>query len=315
MVGNYGTTSSTIYQNTTLSGISLPYTLGGIGVYGIKINQSGVVQWAVRLDSTGFEQALGCCVDTTGSLYICGSYGPSNAAIYNANNLISGLSLPSSSNVSSFLVKYNTSGTAQWANTIRGLGSNIAYNLSSDSNNNIYMTGIYQGSTSPSIFGPNSNTTNLTLPATGSNIGGYVVRYNSSGVPQHAFAISGSSNCASYSVKANSTGSNIVFGGMMTTTSNTVLYDGNINPSSISFPSAITGQAAYIASYTVGAPSTYLTSSATQGQQKYITNIGTSNITISISNSNNNRILQSYTLNPGSNALFNYFNGNWYRFI
>jgi sugar lactone lactonase YvrE len=319
VAGYYGPNAGTLYQNSTSAGITLAATSGGTAAFGTKINSSGAVQWCVSVDGTGGDRSLGCGVDSAGSFYLAGSYGPAQATVYNAANTASAITLPAASNIAAFLIKYNSSGAAQWANTIRGVSSNVSYSVALDSADNIYMSGTYQGATSPVIFAPNNSNTPFTLPAptgnAGSNTAGYVVKYNSSGVPQAAWAISGTSNCASYSVDVDGSGSNVALAGLFTGATNTVMYDANANPSGLTFPSGITTQAAHVVKYNIAQPPLTLRSSASNGQQKYITNIGNSNLPLNLTNSNNSQIVNSYTLSAGSTALLQYYGSNWYKVL
>lgn len=196
--------------------------------------------------------------------------------------------------------------------------SNIAYGVALDNSDNVYVCGSYQGTTSPIIFAPNDSNTQFVLPTptgnAGSNTAGYVVKYNPSGVPQAAWGIWGTSNCASYGVDVDGSGSNVALAGMFTG-NKTVLYDANANPNGITFPSGITTESACIIKYSIGQPPLTLKSSASNGQQKYITNIGNNNLQLNVTNSNNNTIVTSYTMFSGSNAMLQFYGSNWYRFL
>jgi hypothetical protein len=318
--GYYGSNMLTAYHNTTPAPLTpLPAT-ANTAAFCSKIDRDGSVQWYARIEGPSPEQALGSGVDTSGNLYITGSYGPSEATLFHANNSNSGIVLPAVSNIGAFLVKYDTLGTVQWANTIRGVSSNIGYSISIDGSDNVYVGGTYQGQTSPVITMPSNMPSTLSLPAptgnSGSNTGGFVIRYNSAGTPQSAWAIAGLSNASIYSVSVDGTGSNLALSGFFTSGSNnTLLYSDEGIPSSITFPTAVTTQSAYVARYSPIIPAATLVSSASNGQQKYITNIGTSNIALNIMNSNGSVVTNSFTLNPGSNFMFQFFGGNWYKFM
>jgi hypothetical protein len=284
-------------------------------LFGVKINSSGVPQWSVEIDGIGNDQVFGSCVDTGGNLYISGSYD-SSPIIYNSNNSIFN-TLTASTYPSAFLTKYNTSGVAQWATMIKGVsGSNIVNNLITDCNNNIYLTGTYQGTVSPIITDNTGTNTGLVLPVPtgngGSNLASFMIKYNSNGTPLIAYGMYGESNTIANGVAIS--GSNIYIAGNMF--NNPKMYDNSLVASSLTFPGTITTQAGFIAQYIPTLASYYLPSSLGSnynGFQKYITNASTSNIILKIMNSNNTTMLNTYTINVGSNALFHWFNNSWYK--
>jgi sugar lactone lactonase YvrE len=298
LVGTCGSNLATIYQNTVASSTTLSAS-GSNTAFAVKINSSGVPQWAVKVDGTGNDQARGSCVDTGGNLYIAGSYNTSPNTFSN---------LTASTYTSAFLTKYNTSGVAQWATSIQGIsGANIATSVISDTANNIYLTGTYQGTVSPPITDYNGSNSGLILPVptgnSGLNVASFVVKYNSNGTPLIAYAISGPSNITANSIAV--TNSNIYTVG--TFFSNTVLYDSFGTSNALAFPGTITTQAGFVAQYSPTISPYYLLNSSSNGFQKYITNASSSNITLKVGTN-------SYILNSTSNTLFNSFNNSWYRF-
>jgi mucin-19 len=318
--GYYGPSRTLIYQNTSPSLVRLPSTFNNTqGAFCTKIDSSGAVQWSVTMDGANNEQALGTAVDSLGNMYITGSYGSNATMIYNANTSYSGIMLPAVSNLGCFLIKYNPSGNAEWANTVRGVSSNIGYSIVIDNADNIYVGGTYQGAVSPMIFAPNNTNRPFSLPAPtgngGSNTSGFVVRYNTFGEPLNVWGITGTSNAGVYSVATDGIGNNIAIGGIFTGSANTTLLNTNSTNSSISLPSSVTTQAAYVARYNLSNVPLSLSSSSSNGHQKFVTNATNSNIVLNIMNSNNTVVNNSYTIGSGSNSLLQFFAGNWYRFI
>jgi mucin-19 len=320
MAGYYGPNQATFYQGNTPSIVSLRETTSNsMGAFCSKADSNGIFNWAVSMDGATTDQALGVAADTSGNVYVCGTYGPNAATVYHANNSNSGITLPAVSNLGCFVLRYTSNGILSWARTIRGVSSNIAYGIALDNSANVYVGGLYQGATSPSIFGANDSNTTLSLPAptgnAGSNTAGFVVRYNSSGTPQNAWAVGGRSNAAVYSVAVDGSGSNVAIAGLFTGGgTNTIMYDPNQNPASITFPSAITTQAGCVVKYSLSGTPSVLRSIGSNGQQKFVTNIGSSNLVLNVTNSNNTVTNNSYTLTPGTGMIFNYYGSNWYAF-
>ncbi|MFN9114439.1 MAG: hypothetical protein ACK5XN_30635, partial [Bacteroidota bacterium] len=278
VAGKYGSNAATIYANQTPSTIStLSATSGNAAAFGLKVASNGTPLWAVRVDGLGTEEALGCAVDTTGNLYIAGTYD-NISTLYSSNNTAFATTLPAPSNKSSFLAKYDTNGAAQWVTRVHGLtNSNIATSLALDSSNNIYLAGTYGGS--QTIFSSSGSASVITLPATlnnGSNMAAFCIKYSSAGLPLNSMVLGGLSNAQNNAIVVDSTGSNIYTAGFFTN-SNTTLYDGNQMTSSIAFPAGISTQAAFVTNYNQQFSQFYLPSSlgnAANGQQKYVTNIG-----------------------------------------
>ncbi len=125
------------------------------------------------------EGAASVFVDSSGNIYLTGNFKSSTIGFGNDVNLTN-----SGSTVYSdyFLVKYNSSGVAQWArNATTGTGSNrddSGQDVFVDSSGNIYVAGRFK-STQIS-FG---NDVNLTNRGMTSYSDFFVVKYNSSGTP------------------------------------------------------------------------------------------------------------------------------------
>jgi len=104
----------------------------GLDFATVKYNSSGVQQWASRYNgpANADDIAYSITVDGSGNVYVTGS------------------SLGSGTGLDYATVKYNASGTQQWASRYNGpAGSeDIAYSVSVDSSGNVYVTGSSLGS-------------------------------------------------------------------------------------------------------------------------------------------------------------------------
>ena len=93
-----------------------------------KYNTSGVAQWATRISGTSSDAGRGIATDSTGT-YVTGDYR--SASLVTLNN---GITLPVATiNTDAFIVKYDTSGLAQWATTISGTVSDSGKGIATDS--------------------------------------------------------------------------------------------------------------------------------------------------------------------------------------
>ena len=319
MVGSYGTSQPTLY--TAASNYAVRTSLGSNAAYAVKLSSAGAMQWIVSADGVGNDQGLGSVVDTSGNLYLAGTYAGASATVYNANNAASALALRSPTNgAAAFVVKYNSSGAAQWIGSVDGVASNALCSLALDSTNNVYVAGSYLGASSPVFYGSNGAAySSVTLPAptgnAGSNTASFVVKYSSAGAPAGAWATMGTSNSTANCLYVDSTGSNVTMAGMLTNTAK--LYDGNAaSNATVAFPAGMTTQAAYAATHALALSPVTLVSNlgaSNAGLQKLVTNTGASAVTLNVTSSNNASVLNSYALQPGSNAMFAWLGAQWYK--
>ncbi len=130
----------------------------GYDIFLVKYNSSGEKQWTQQLSASADEVANGVSIDSNNNIYITGyTYGnldgKTNAGGYDI-----------------FLVKYNSSGEKQWTQLLGSSSYDKSYGVSTDSNNNIYIT----GSTSGNLDGKtNAGQRDI-----------FLVKYNSSGEKQ-----------------------------------------------------------------------------------------------------------------------------------
>jgi hypothetical protein len=184
----------------------------GFAIFIAKYTGSGVnkgnAQWATLNNNTassGGPRAYSIIYDSTNTcIYIIARSG-NNVAIrsfssvnpvspYNITLSNSGTLLLSS--LSSFIIKYNLSGGAEYATTITS--SSLVNNLTLDTSGNIYVAG-YTNITSSFMINDSTGgvtvTPYATLPASAStNTDGYIVKYNSSLQAQWGTTISALDN-------------------------------------------------------------------------------------------------------------------------
>jgi hypothetical protein len=188
------------------------------GAFVMKLNASGVAQWGKWIDGTGTDNAAGIAVDAAGNVYVSGS---STANFQSELATLMGPK-PVSTTYCAFILKFNSSGVAQWGNWIDGSGSDLhtcTGIVAVDSEGNVYVTGnaVYivkynssgavqwvklnssNNSISYGIALDSDNNLYITGIATGNfqselstlmgaksggGVGVYFLKYNSSGVPQ-----------------------------------------------------------------------------------------------------------------------------------
>jgi Tfp pilus assembly protein PilZ len=165
VIGNY--TGSVTIGSTTLT------SAGSSDAFVAKYDTSGTVQWATSIGGTTTDSGFGITTDSGGNVYVIGDYS--------ASVTIGSTTLTSAGSYDTFVAKYDTSGTVQWATSIGGTSTDSGLGIATDSNGNVYVTGNYAGS--------------ITIGSTILNSMGYndafVAKYDTSGTVQWATSISG----------------------------------------------------------------------------------------------------------------------------
>ncbi len=178
------------------NGFGFSVTMGGAG-------NNGVAQWAQTVTvGSSDSQFVSVTVAPDGSMYAVGYIN--GTGTYNFGNNVTATGTTPSLNA--ILVKYDSSGVAQWAQTPQivtpGLCSSYFYGISVAQDGSVYVAGYLIGS-APLGFGNN-------VTAAGAFAGNNVVlvKYNSSGVAQWAQTVAAGSNASQFmSVSAASDGS------------------------------------------------------------------------------------------------------------
>jgi uncharacterized delta-60 repeat protein len=145
-----------------------------------KYNSSGTKEWTKQQGSSGDDYGNGVAVDSSDNIYVTGAtygklHGNKNSGIYDI-----------------FLVKYNSSGIRQWTEQLGTSTVEHAYAVTTDSSDNIYVTGItwggLDGSAKPSYCNK------ATVKASNECTDIFLVKYNSSGTKQWVKQLEGSSS-------------------------------------------------------------------------------------------------------------------------
>jgi len=176
------------YEYTYGEGVSARGTATGntSNVVLVKYNSSGTAQWAKTISAGNIGSSFNAvAVDSSGNVYAAGyqmgnsiySYGP-YSSIYAQGSAGNRDSNNYYSNV--VLVKYNSSGTAQWAKTVStGNNSSVFRAVAVDLSGNVYAAGSQNDESGGDIY-----TYGTGVSARGGR--GVVVKYNSSGTAQWA---------------------------------------------------------------------------------------------------------------------------------
>jgi len=188
MTGSTNTGTTTAY-NANGTAFATTFTSAGLtDAMVVKYTLEGSVLWLARIAGSRNDQGVNVAVDSAGNLYVTGGWGDQSTATsitpYNANGTAFGTTLSTnSSGNNTFLVKYNTAGTVQWAAKVLSEGG-IGSGITIDSGNNIYIVGranrFEAYNSNDTTFGGNIN-----------DFGMFLVKYNASGTGQWVTRISG----------------------------------------------------------------------------------------------------------------------------
>ena len=169
--------------------------------------------WGVSFYSTTTTNLLGSfvyasAVDTTGNIYIGGSYNNDKFTVNSYSNTNSGTKvitqsifglLPTTSTTASFITKHNSSGVAQWATSVTATGTGATcacYDIAADSDGNVYSLHQFVGTATVNSYTSRVDGGDITLTAygtvaSGGNADVLVVKHNSSGEVQWVAQIKG----------------------------------------------------------------------------------------------------------------------------
>jgi hypothetical protein len=189
----YGTGTYNFGNSVTATGV---YT--GSNAVLLKYNSSGVAQWAQTVTAGNSDSHFRrMSVSSDGSVYAAGYiYGPGT---YNFGNSVTATGTYTGTNI--ILVKYNSSGLAQWAQTVTIGNSDSYFNgVSVAPDGSIYTAGIISGSSTYHFSSSVSATgTYQAMGNAGDGDNIVIVKYNSSGVAQWAQSVTSGNSDSSFS--------------------------------------------------------------------------------------------------------------------
>jgi len=152
----------------------------------VKYDSSGTKQWTKQLGTSENDYGNYITTDSSDNIYVTGF----TSGDLDGNTSSGGQDI--------FLVKYNSSGTKQWTKQLGTNNSDEGYGVTTDSSDNIYVTGVTGGDL-------DGNTS-----SGGRDI--FLVKYNSSGTKQWTKQLGTSSTDWGYGVTTDSSGNIYVTG-------------------------------------------------------------------------------------------------------
>lgn len=187
MTGNFRSPTITFGTTTlTNAGTSYDFMIA-------KFDPQGNPLWAKRAGGISDETSNSVVAVSANSVVVTG-YFTSATITFGSTTLTNAQNL----NADMFIVKYDTAGTVQWAKRAGGTNGDYGFSVSTDGNNNVYLTGHFGSNTI--LFG----TTTLTNANTNATMDIFLVKYDGSGNVVWAKRAGGSgddkSNCVKWSL-------------------------------------------------------------------------------------------------------------------
>jgi PKD repeat protein len=112
-------------------------SLGAIDTFIAKYNSSGAHLWSHRLGSTNAEQGFGVAMDSSGNVFLAGTFQGSVDFGTGVLNSVGSWDI--------LAAKYSPSGVALWSKAFGDTGDDYAYAVATDSSGNSIFTGMFHG--------------------------------------------------------------------------------------------------------------------------------------------------------------------------
>jgi hypothetical protein len=127
------------YKDTVnFHGTTMLYPTGERDIFVAKYDSNGNFLWVKRAGGPGREEALAIQCNAAGDIYVCGMY--SDGAVFGTSTLTTPLT-PTGHYLNAFLVKFASDGTQQWVKTAGGDYDDVAWSLTIDNSQKIYLAG------------------------------------------------------------------------------------------------------------------------------------------------------------------------------
>ena len=222
VTGRYTDAISLFNATTGLVGATLPPAVFNNNCcFVVKYTSAGNVEWATRIESPTSATGFGVATDTSGNVFVTGSYF-SSLILYNTGGT-SGATL-ATGNGDCFLAKYSSAGAVLWAARIAGSGTDQGFAVATDPSDNVIVTGQY--TTNTLTLSNTNGTTGATLPFAGT-VDCFIGKYSSAGAVLWATRIFGTLGESGQGLTTDSDGNVFVTGTLSGTSATAVMSNAN----------------------------------------------------------------------------------------
>lgn len=119
--------------------------------------------WALSEGQSGYEKAYGIALDPSGNVFVMGTFDGDSVTFGSTTFYGEGR----------FLIKYNSNGSIIWAERTQGILGEV-FSIATDINGNVYVTGLFQGSS--------MSFDSITINNNSNSFGdAFIVKYDSNG--------------------------------------------------------------------------------------------------------------------------------------
>lgn len=189
MVGEFTSGTMTAY-NADGTAFGTTFTRAGSDeAFIVKYTLTGTVSWFTRVSSTALDEGYAIALDSAGGLVVAGSTQGTATTAYNSDGTAFGTTITTTGLVDGFVVKYSIAGNVQWFAKMGGTAGDISWGITTDSENNVYVTG-YHGAATFTAFNSDGTAFGTTLPNQGA-LSTFLVKYNSTGSVQWVAQMAG----------------------------------------------------------------------------------------------------------------------------
>lgn len=125
------------FENVMTLGTTNLVSSGGSDIYIAKFDLNGNAIWAKQAGSADYDVGNSVTVDGNGDILVTG--------IYSGTASFGTIILTARGGYDIFIAKYSSTGTLLWAERAGGQGYDIAEQITTDNLNNVYLTGVFDG--------------------------------------------------------------------------------------------------------------------------------------------------------------------------
>jgi len=151
--------------------LEAPGIFSASDIFLAKYSPTGDLVWAHNFGSDANDEGRDIKIGYDGNIYFCGSFGSfANFNTSGGEDLI----FATNNGADIFMAKFTTDGALIWARAMGGTATNRANSIDVDTDNNVYLTGQFEGTADfdPSLFSTSFTATFINL---------FVAKYNSNG--------------------------------------------------------------------------------------------------------------------------------------